>query len=298
MSKKKAHQPKKPKIPQRESQSRRKAVVIIGLILCLGLMSLVVAQWRGIRSSFNPLVPVPTPTPTVHLSKEYIYAGGKLIATEEPGNAGSTLTVPINFTAHATAETQITLSWTSTGAPNYLIEWSTNYAAANNGFTTRTTIDCTGGCPNTLSYPDTIPAGTVATYLYRVRSLSGTQQSAPSLLDFATTKSFAEQIQNQGSGRTPIRAIHFLELRDAVNAVRAAAGMAPFIWSDPLGRAPASNVPILKSHMQDLRTGLDEALSHLGFTPQPYTDQGLPAGTFVQKAHIDELRQRTKSVGQ
>jgi hypothetical protein len=299
MSKKKAQKRHKPKVPQLRGRSRRKTVVLIGLILCLGLSSLILAQWRTIRSSLSPLTSAPTPSPAPQLSKEYIYAGGKLIATEEPSNASTTLSTPINFTANAVATTQVNLSWASTSAPTYLIERSTNYTATNNGFTTLTTIDCTSGCSDPISYTDNVPGNTVITYLYRVRSVSGAQQSSPSLFDFATTKNFTEQIQNQNPpGRTTIRATHFLELQDAVNAVRAAAGLATFTWSDPLGRAPASNVPILKSHMLDLRTGLDEALSHLGFTPAAYTDHGLPAGTFVQKAHIDELRQRTKSVGQ
>jgi hypothetical protein len=270
----------------------------VALVLSLCAAAVILAGWRTTRSPpvYSSLSPQSSSTP--QLSKEYIYAGGRLVATEETGN-GSPLVAPVNFTAHADATTQITLSWTSTGTPTYLIEWSTNFAAANNGFTQRTIIDCTGGCPNSLSYTDTVPAGTVTTYLYRVRSVSGTQQSAPSAVDFATTKSFQEQIQNQDPpGRTTIKAAHFLELRDAVNAVRAAAGLNAFNWSDPQGRAPANNVPILKSHMQDLRNGLDQALSNLGLTPQAYTDQGLPPGTSVRKAHIDELRQRTKSVGQ
>jgi hypothetical protein len=207
--------------------------------------------------------------------------------------------VPTNFTVHATATTQITLSWASTGAPNYSIERSTNYSAPNNnGFAQHATVDCANGCSNTITFIDSVPATPVATYLYRVRSVSGSQQSAQSTFDFATTQSFPEQIQNQDPGRTPIRATHFLELREAVNAVRAAVGLGPFSWSDPQGRAPASQVPILKSHMQDLRNGLDQALSILGFTSQAYTDQGLPNGTAVRKVHIDELRQRTKGVSQ
>jgi hypothetical protein len=61
---------------------------------------------------------------------------------------------------------------------------------------------------------------------------------------------------------------------------------------------PAYNVPILRTDMLDLRQGLNQALSALGFATQAYTDEGLPPGSFVRKEHIDELRQRTRSVGQ
>jgi hypothetical protein len=298
VSKKEVRQKKKPSAVNRARTNRRKAAMAVALILSLCVAAVILAGRRTTRSLPALASPLPPQSSTPQLSKEYVYAGGRLIATEEPGN-GAPLVAPTNFTAHADATTQITLSWASTGAPGYLVEWSTNFAAANNGFTQRTTVDCAGGCPNTLSYTDTVPAGTVTTYLYRVRSISGAQQSAPSAFDFATTKSFQEQIQNQiPPGRTTVKAIHFLELRDAVNAVRAAAGLNAFTWSDPQGRVPANNVPILKSHMQDLRNGLDQALSSMGLTPQAYTDQGLPPGTSVQKVHIDELRQRTKSVGQ
>lgn len=298
MSKRKARQQQMAALAL-ASRRKRKVLGAIALLLCLSLAGGILAQWRATRMRTMLATAQTTPSPS-NPSKEYIYAGGRLIATEEPVNASSsTLSAPTNFSAHAVATTQITLSWNSTGSPSYLIEWSTNYAAASNGFTTRTTVDCTAGCPNVLSFTDSVPAGAATTYLYRVRSVSGAQQSTPSAFDFATTKSFQEQIQNQDPpGRTVIKAAHFLELRDAVTAVRATAGLGPFAWTDPQGRAPASNVPILRTHMQDLRDGLDQALSNLGFTPQPYSNQGLPSGTSVRKDHIDEIRQRTKSVGQ
>lgn len=300
MSKRKDRQRKsKSSVPL--SSRKRKVTGVIALLLCLSLAGAIFAQWRAGRlltGTYPSLAPTPTVPPQSSPSKEYIYAGGRLIATEEPIPATSTLSAPTGFTAHATTPTQITLSWATTGAQSYLIEWSSNYSAANNGFTTRTTVDCSNGCTNTVSYTDSVPAGATTTYLYRVRSVSSSQQSSPSVFDFATTQSFSEQIQNQDPGRTTIRATHFLELTAAVNAVRAAAGLSPFTWTDPQGRAPGSGVPILKSHMQDLRAGLDQALGSLGLAPQAYSDQGLPAGTFVRKAHIDELRQRTKGVGQ
>lgn len=232
-------------------------------------------------------------------SKEYVYAGGRLIATEEPTASTPTLAAPTGLIVSAASTTQINLSWTApAGATNYSyrIERSTNYSASSpldHGFEVINTVSGT-------SYADTVPSTPVAaTYLYRVRSIMGQQQSDPCTLNFATTKVFQEQISNQDPpGRTTIRATHFLELQEAVNAVRAAAGLSAFAWSDPQGRAPGSGVPILRTHMQDLRNGLNQALEALGLTTQPYTDDGLPQGTFVKKTHIDELRQRTKGVGQ
>src|SRR5690349_1772683 len=122
MSKQKARRRRTAAESKRRSRNGRKSIIVIGLILSLGLTSLILAGWGSLRKSFSPLVPVPTPTPPPQLSKEYIYAGGKLVATEEPAN--TTLTTPTSFSAHADSTTQITLSWAATGATSYVIERS------------------------------------------------------------------------------------------------------------------------------------------------------------------------------
>jgi len=46
-------------------------------------------QSAGLLSQMNPFAPLPTPTPTPQLSKEYIYAGSRMLATEDDGAANS-----------------------------------------------------------------------------------------------------------------------------------------------------------------------------------------------------------------
>lgn len=89
MSKQKTRQQPKPNQPDSQSRSRRKAAVAIGLILCLGVTGVILAQWRAsravTRASATLMVAPPTPSFSPNSpSKEYIYAGGRLIATEEP----------------------------------------------------------------------------------------------------------------------------------------------------------------------------------------------------------------------
>lgn len=301
MSKRIARQRKKGSVKPKK-KSRRELVIIVCLLLSLTSAVGSMAWWRSLPGMTKPAMVTPPGNFNANSpSKEYIYAGGRLIATEEPAGSNNAPLAPTNLIASAISTTQINLSWSAPeGATgySYLLERSTNYSTSpDHGFVQIATV-------SGISYTDTVSATPVATYLYRVRSISGQQQSAPGILNFATTKSFQEQISNQDPpGRTTIKATHFLELQEAVNAVRASAGLNAFTWSDPQGRAPASGVPILKSHLLDLRNGLNQALSALGITPQPYTDEALadgtlPAGTFVKKAHIDELRQRTRSVGQ
>lgn len=297
MSKRIARQRKKGRVTK-QKMSKRKLIIMASVLLSLTLTAAITASF-GLLPGMKRRAATPQQGGSFNSgspSKEYIYAGGKLVATQEPEYQWIDVTAPTNLVASAVSTTQINLSWNApTGGTgySYQIERSTNYGTTSpeHGFTTLTTV---GGTTFTDNVPST-PSAT--TYIYRVRSINGQQTSSPSAISFATTKSFAEQISNQDPGRTPIRATHFLELQEAVNAVRAAAGLAPFTWTDP--QAPAPGVPIRKTHMTDLRTALNQALTALGLTPQPYTDDPPVIGTTtVQKVHIDELRQRTRSVGQ
>jgi hypothetical protein len=296
MSKRVARKAKR-KRQKSEGKKSKKIVVILCALLILTLAVGIMGEWKLLGVSKAPPPPQQGSFNANTPSKEYIYAGGRLIATEEAGNSSVTVSAPTTLTVSAASTTQINLSWAApTGAIgySYQIERSTDYSATSpeHGFAVIDTV-------NDTSYPDIVPATTPAkTYIYRVRSVLGQQTSSPTVIGFATTKVFQEQLSNQDPGRTTIKASHFLELQEAVNAVRLAAGLQPFTWTDPQGRAPGSGVPILKSHMLDLRTGLKQALEALGFVPEPYTDEGLPAGTFVKKAHIDELRVRTKGIAQ
>ena len=125
MSKKKARhrqQPlRQPSQPQHHAQ--RKPVVVIGALLLLSLAITGLAQWRaaGITTSTHAMLssaPVTAPSLSpASPSKEYIYAGGKLVAIEEPAVAsnaapsvqltaptsGFTTTAPSNITLTATA---------------------------------------------------------------------------------------------------------------------------------------------------------------------------------------------------
>src|SRR4029077_3450970 len=86
---------------------------------------------------------------------------------------------------------------------------------------------------------------------------------------------------------TPIKAVHFTELRTAVNALRASRGLAAFPWTDP-GLAPGTLVKLL--HVTELRTALDQAFQAAGRPLRVYTDPTRAAGMTVKGAHLSELR--------
>jgi hypothetical protein len=297
MSKKKARQPKKPKLSQRESLSRRKAVVVIGLILCLGLTTLILAQWHIIHTSSNPLSPVPQASPTPQLSKEYIYAGGKLIATEEPNNGGgnSPLSAPSGLIAagNSIPNAQVTLTWLpSTGGTinHYRVERCQNFG--QNCYTW--VADVPDASP-TVSYTDNGVSAGVA-YLYRVRGVDSQGNFTNySNIDLATAITFLNNplvsyAENQ-SNATPVRAAHITELRSAVNAVRSLAGLSAASWTN----AVQSGAVINHLDLTELRSSLEPALTALGLPIPSYQYPTIMAQvSLIHKADIQELRDAVK----
>lgn len=96
MSKKRARQPRNSSSTVQHPQQQRRALMVsIGLVLSLSLASGILAQWRSLplskpQASLLPragAVPQPQASATPVLAKEYIYAGSRLIATEEPSSA-------------------------------------------------------------------------------------------------------------------------------------------------------------------------------------------------------------------
>ena len=90
-------------------------------------------------------------------------------------------------------------------------------------------------------------------------------------------------------GVTPVRAVHFIELRMHIDGLRRTAGLAPFGWTDPVLRAGAT--PVRLVHLLELRQALTDAYRVAGRTPPSWTDAAPAAGTTpVRAVHITELR--------
>jgi hypothetical protein len=185
----------------------------------------------------------------------------------------------------------VNISWTaSPGADHYEVERTTNissnYVPVNLNVSTTTFTDST--------------VNSVTAYLYRVRAVnSAGGVSAYSNIDLATAISFTDN--SIIVGFTPIRAEHITQLRQAVNAVRALTNLSQVSWAesidpivvvDDVSPGQTKRVSIKASHVQELRTKLDEARSALGLSPCAYTDAS--TGLLIQKVHIDQLRQCVK----
>lgn len=261
--------------PPRKPRRSQALVVAVVLIFCCVVVAAVV-HGPGQRSRVLSWFSAPPPPPPPALSKEYVYAGGKLVATEEPG---APLSAPANVVADTFSATQIDITWNaSAGADHYQVE------RANNLTGTFTVLNSN---VTTNSYSDTT-VSSINAYIYRVRaanSSGGVSQYGN--IDIATAIAFTDAPLVVGS--TLIKAAHITELRQAVDAMRLATNLPAVTWTD----TNLAGVQIKAAHVQELRTNLDAVLVAVGITPSPYTDTSLP-GVQIKKTHIDELRQRVR----
>src|SRR6266571_1309647 len=131
-------------------------------------------------------------------SKEYVYAGGRLVATEEPtGSSTGSATAPTNLNVTANTVGQINLSWNWSPAAgetldHFIVERSQTINGSPVTFTSTST-----------TFPDSLQFGSVSsiggvtppvvTYLYRVKAVNTAgSTSNPGNFDLVTTISFAQ----------------------------------------------------------------------------------------------------------
>lgn len=271
---------------------RRGRFLAIGLLLSLIIVGGVFARWGSLfstqkqqtnKSAASPISPTPTNLNPDSPSKEYIYAGGRLVATDEL--AGVILSAPTNLRATTISSTQIHLAWgTVTGASRYELQKSLNYTDPNDhGFgTVNSNITST-------FRDDTVSAG--AAYIYRVRAFDANNQPSPfSNIDVAAAISFTEDPVTSGM---TVKEFHVTQLRLGVDALRIASGLPAASWANPPPLAQTVN--IMKLHLDQLRANLDAARTALSLPAPAYTDATITQFiTPVKAVHIQELRRLIK----
>lgn len=143
-----------------------------------------------------------------------------------------------------------------------------------------------------------------AAYAYQVQAIDNSPGSNPSswsTADFATTMTFDDEPINVNSTR--IRVGHIIQLRVAVDAMRNAAGLAPFSYTDPVLQAhdaTHAGTAIRAVHITQLRTALTQVLNVVVIPVPTFTDANLEAhdathaGTRIRKLHVSELRTAVK----
>ncbi len=185
---------------------------------------------------------------------------------------------PPNFSATATSTTQVSLSWTAVANANHYEVWRNSGA----GFGLLTS-------PASAAYTDTAVLANT-TYVYKVLAVDASNaKSGYSNVDAATTILFTDD--PIVAGGTTVKGVHITELRTAVNAMRAAAGLGAATFTD----ANVSGLAIRALHVSELRSALDAARSGLALSPLTYTDPTLTGGsTIVKGTHFQELRNGVK----
>lgn len=188
---------------------------------------------------------------------------------------------PTGLTATATGSTNVTVAWNAS-------QDATSYKVfRRSGPGSFTQIGTANATVFTDSSANNVVAGTA--YMYMVRASNTGGDSGDSNSDLATTVVFTDPNLATGTG---IKAVHFTELRTAVDAVRVLAGLAAGTYTDP---ALAAGTTIKRLHVIDLRSQLDAARSILSLPALSYTDGTITAGsTKAKAAHVTEVRAGTQ----
>jgi len=90
-------------------------------------------------------------------------------------------------------------------------------------------------------------------------------------------------------GMTPVRAIHFVELRTRIDVLRSDEGLEPFPWTDTV--LGPGVTPVKLAHLLELRAALAAAYVAAGRAAPRWTDAAPVSGTTsIEAAHLMELR--------
>jgi hypothetical protein len=175
----------------------------------------------------------------------------------------------------------------ATTATSVMVSWSGSCATMCHVFRSADHVSYTQvGSSATSPFNDSSALANTA-YLYKVRAVNGTIESTDSNTDIATTVMHSDDPLAANS--TVIKAVQLTQIRTAVNAVRALAGLGVATFTDP----SLVGVRIKAVHVTELRTDLDQGLSALGLATGGYTDLSLVGG-FVRSTHFQEIRNRMK----
>ena len=189
------------------------------------------------------------------------------------------IAAPTGVTALATSTTSVHLSWNGVAAAD---NYDLYRSSAGGAYTLVQSLAPAIGNTGIIAWDDTADAPNTA-YLYRVRAGAGGVPSAPSNSDLATTVMFTDDPLTTGG--PVIKAAHLAQLRTAVNAVQALAGMTRSIFTD----ASLSGMAVKAVHIGELRSALAAARASLGLSSVAYSNPA-STGAPIRAADVVELR--------
>ncbi len=177
-----------------------------------------------------------------------------------------------------TAPTPVVIDLTSTSADPLL-------ALRNN--TGLVAEDDDGGTKTSARIRRTLQAGT---YTIEATTYAGGETGPFSLMLRAAGSGFTDDPIRPGV--TPVKAVHFTELRARIDGLRATHRLNPFQWTDPV---PEVGAPVKTVHVTQLRAALLETYSAAGRTPD-FPTGPVQAGEPIRARHINQLRRAVEAL--
>lgn len=180
---------------------------------------------------------------------------------------------PTSVLATAVSTSQVNVSWSFSGIADRFDIYRSGVLV---GSTT----------PPIQSFSDLgVPASSA--FVYTVRAVRSNTSSNPSNGDLATTLVFTDVLI---AGQTIIKAVHVTQLQTAINAVRAAAGLAP--QSFPSITPGVTVVGAI--YFESLRTALAPARAALGLSGTTYSRAPLVPGMIILASDLNETREAVR----
>ena len=135
----------------------------------------------------------------------------------------------------------------------------------------------------------TLTAAALGTAAIGVSATDAAGQSAARSFTVTVTRSAPFTDDPLRPGVTPVRAVHFTELRTRIDALRRGVGLGPFPWTDAV--LIPGETPVRLSHLLELRSALAPVYAAAGRTAPGWTDAAPSVGTTpIRAAHVTELR--------
>lgn len=184
---------------------------------------------------------------------------------------------PSGLTATTVTPNQVALSWApAAGAASYDVFRRTGTASEQK-------LTAVAGPP----FND-FGASANGVHIYRVQAVAEDgRRSAFSNREVATTVTFTNDPIVVGS--TPVRAVHWNEVRAGIALMRTAAGLSPALYS----RTLTAGMVIFATDLAETRTALNQARTALAVPAQAYTHTAV-AGRAVRAIDMQELRNGIK----
>jgi hypothetical protein len=158
--------------------------------------------------------------------------------------------------------------------------------------------DCSESYPHGTSVTLTAAPGSGAVFREWRGACSGTSPSCILSINGApnVTAVFSKVFTDEPlvARSTPVKAIHLLDLRSAIETLRDRGRLTPFVYTDS-GLVPGST-PVRAVHITDLRTALAQAYQAAGRSTPSFAEAIVARETRIKASHISELRTAVRAL--